>query len=264
MKTSTYQSRQPDGNGHIPYSAEEDAIWRDLLERQLAMLGGRACKPWIAALNEMNFPRDRVPQLNEVSEVLRRHTGWAVAPVPALIGFTEFFGLLANRQFPVATFIRRREDFDYLQEPDIFHEVFGHTPPLTDHRFAAFVEAYGKAGLAAEPKDHAMLARLFWFTVEFGLVNTAEGVRAYGAGLMSSPGELLHAIESDLPQRKPFDPVEALRTPYRIDIYQPVYYVIDSFDDLFELANADLLAFIAEARRLGMHAPLFEPKKAAG
>ena len=258
MKTSTYQSKHPDENGHIPYSAEEDAVWRDLLERQVGMLEGRACRPWINALREMNFPKVRVPQLKDVSEMLNAHTGWSVAPVPALIGFTEFFPLLANRQFPVATFIRRREDFDYLQEPDIFHEVFGHTPPLTDHRFAAFVEAYGKAGLAADPKDHVMLARLFWFTVEFGLVNTDDGIRAYGAGIMSSPGELTWALESEKPLRKPFDPVDALRTPYRIDIMQPVYFVIDSFDDLFELAQSDLLGYINEARRLGMHEPLYK------
>ena len=264
MKSSTYESRQPDANGHIPYSAEENAVWRDLMDRQVGLLEGRGCRPWIAAHREMNFPKNRVPQLKDVSQVLRPRTGWTVQAVPALIGFTEFFQLLANRRFPVATFIRRREDFDYLQEPDIFHEVFGHTPPLTDTRYAAFVEAYGKAGLAADPRDHAMLARLFWFTGEFGLVNTDEGIRAYGAGLLSSPGELLHAVESDLPLRKPFDPIDVLRTPYRIDIYQPVYFVIDSFDDLFELANADLLGYIAEARRLGMHEPLFEPKKAAG
>ena len=258
MKSSTYTSRQPDKNGHIPYSAEENATWRDLMKRQIPMLNGRACKPWVDAFHEMNFPKDRVPQLDEISKTLGKHTGWSVAAVPALIGFTEFFELLANRRFPVATFIRRREDFDYLQEPDIFHELFGHTPPLTDHRFAAFVEAYGKAGLAADPGDHAMLARLFWFTVEFGLVNTDEGIRAYGAGVMSSPGELVYALESEKPLRKPFDPVDALRTPYRIDIMQPIYFVIDSFDDLFELAQADLLGYIKEARALGMHEPAYE------
>ena len=258
MKTSTYTSRLPDETGHIPYSAEENAVWRDLMKRQVSMLNGRACQPWIDAFHEMDFPKDRVPQLGEISETLQKHSGWAVEGVPALIGFERFFGLLARRRFPVATFIRRREDFDYLEEPDVFHELFGHAPPLTDHRFAAFVEAYGKAGLAAEPEDHAMLARLFWFTVEFGLVNTPEGIRAYGAGVMSSPGEIVHAIESDKPLRKPFDPVDALRTPYRIDIMQPVYFVIDSFDDLFELAQADLLAYIEEARSRGMHEPMFE------
>jgi phenylalanine-4-hydroxylase len=261
--STKYISKQPGADGRIPYSAEENAIWHDLISRQVPMLPGRACPQWISALDEMNFPMDRIPQLEDVSAVLRAHTGWEVAAVPALIGFTEFFQLLANRRFPVATFIRRREDFDYIKEPDVFHEVFGHTPPLTDHRFAAFVEAYGKAGLAADPKDHAMLARLFWFTVEFGMVQTAEGARAYGSGIMSSPGELVYAVESDVPERKPFDPVDALRTPYRIDILQPVYFVIESFDQLFDLAKSDLLAHIREARRLGMHAPKFPPKEAA-
>jgi phenylalanine-4-hydroxylase len=201
---------------------------------------------------------DHVPQLKDVSQVLMEHTGWSVTGVPALIGFTEFFQLLANKQFPVATFIRTREDFDYIQEPDVFHEVFGHTPPLTDNRFAAFCEAYGKAGLAADAKDHFMLARLFWFTVEFGMVHTDEGIRAYGSGIMSSPGELTYAVESDIPERKSFDPVDVLRTPYRIDIFQPIYFVIDSFDQLFDLAQSDLLGYIKEARRLGMHKPAFD------
>jgi phenylalanine-4-hydroxylase len=263
IEKTKYVSKQPDNKGFIHYSQEENAIWHDLVTRQIPLLPGRACFPWIRALDEMNFPTDRIPQLPEVSEVLRAHTGWSVAPVPALIGFTEFFQLLAAKRFPVATFIRSREDFDYIQEPDIFHEVFGHTPPLTDHRFAAFVQAYGEAGLAADSKDHAMLARLFWFTVEFGLVQTDEGVRAYGSGIMSSPGELVYAVESDTPERRPFDPVDVLRTPYRIDILQPVYFVIESFDQLFDLAQRDLLALIHEARRLGMHKPKFPPKEAA-
>jgi phenylalanine-4-hydroxylase len=261
-KNSSYQSKTPDNNGCIPYSDAENAIWHDLISRQIPMLRGRACSEWIGAMNEMNFPINRVPQLKEISKVLNKHTGWSVAPVPALIGFSDFFQLLANKQFPVATFIRRREHFDYLQEPDIFHEVFGHTPPLTDHRFASFVEAYGKAGLAADPKDHAMLARLFWFTVEFGLVQSEEGIRSYGSGIMSSPGELVYATESDIPQRKAFEPVDVLRTPYRIDIYQPIYFVIESFDQLFDLAKSDLLGHIKEARRQGMHAPTFPPKEA--
>ena len=262
-KQSHYISRQPDRTGYIAYTPEENSVWRDLLARQLPMLPGRACPQWIRAMNEMNFSRDRIPQLPDLNAVLAKHTGWKVVPVPALIPFTEFFRLLASKQFPVATFIRSREEFDYLQEPDVFHEVFGHTPVLTDHRFGAFIEAYGKAGLAADPKDHAMLARLFWFTVEFGLAKTSEGIRVYGSGIMSSPGELVYAIESDIPQRKPFDPIDALRTPYRIDIYQTVYFVLENFDQLFDLAQMDLLKLIAEARRLGMHQPTFPPKAAA-
>jgi phenylalanine-4-hydroxylase len=191
------------------------------------------------------------------------HTGWSVVAVPALIDFTSFFKLLANRQFPAATFIRGKEELGYLQEPDIFHEIFGHTPLLTDYRFAAFSEAYGKAGLAADKKDQAMLARLFWFTVEFGLINTTDGLRSYGAGIVSSPGELKFALQSDLPDRRTFDALDALRTPYRIDIFQMVYFVLDNFDTLFELAQMDLLPLVDQARKMGMHPPNYPLKATA-
>lgn len=262
-KSSRYVSKQPDERGFIHYTDEEHQTWSELYTRQDAMLEGRVCREYIDALEQMNLPKDRVPQLHEVSGALKQHTGWSVAPVPALIQFTRFFELLANRQFPAATFIRRRDDMDYLEEPDIFHEIFGHTPLLADYRFAAFTEAYGKAGLAADPRDHAMLARLFWFTVEFGLINTSEGLRSYGAGIVSSPGELDYSLNSDIPQRKPFEPLDALRTPYRIDIYQTVYFVLDDFDELYTLAQRDLIPLIQEARRLGMHEPTFPLKEIA-
>lgn len=262
-KNSSYTSRTPDSNGIIHYSDEEHAVWNELITTQYPMLPDHACDEYVQALHLMDFPHDRIPQLHEVNEVLMDYTGWSVAPVPALIDFTSFFKLLATRQFPAATFIRRREDMDYLQEPDIFHEVFGHTPLLTDYRFAAFSEAYGKAGLTADKKDHAMLARLFWFTVEFGLIQTPGGLRSYGAGIVSSPGELIYALESDIPLRKRLDPVDALRTPYRIDIYQTVYFIIESFDELFELAQMDLIALVREARSMGMHLPTFPSKDAA-
>ena len=262
-KSDKYTSHTPDANGIIHYSDAEHATWATLIERQLPMLEGKVCQEYIDALALMEFPRDRIPQLHEVSEVLMDHTGWSVAPVPALIDFTSFFELLANRQFPAATFIRDQDDLDYLQEPDIFHEIFGHTPLLTDYRFAAFTEAYGKAGLAADKRDHAMLARLFWFTVEFGLIQTSGGLRSYGAGIVSSPGELDYALNSDAPQRKPFDALTALRTPYRIDIFQTVYFTLETFDTLFELAQQDLAPLIAEARRLGMFAPTYPLKDIA-
>jgi phenylalanine-4-hydroxylase len=262
-KSSNYTSRKPDANGIIHYSDKENGVWSDLINGQLPMLKGKVCQEYIDALDIMGFPRDRIPQLHEISAVLLDHTGWSVTAVPALIDFTSFFELLAKRQFPAATFIRRNEDLGYLQEPDIFHEIFGHTPLLTDYRFAAFTEAYGKAGLVADKKDHAMLARLFWFTVEFGLVNTVDGLRSYGAGIVSSPDELVYALESDLPERRSFDVVEALRTPYRIDIYQTVYYNIDSFDILFELAQMDLIPLVNQAREMGMHAPTYPLKSTA-
>lgn len=262
-KSSHYISRKPDTNGIIHYTDEENQVWSELINSQLSLLEGNVCPEYIEALETMDFPGDRIPQLHEISRVLMDHTGWSVVAVPALIDFTNFFKLLANRQFPAATFIRRKEDLGYLQEPDIFHEIFGHTPLLTDYRFAAFSEAYGKAGLAADKKDHAMLARLFWFTVEFGLINSVDGLRSYGAGIVSSPGELIYALESDLPERKPFDALDALRTPYRIDIYQTVYFTLDSFDTLFELAQMDLIPLVNQARKMGMHPPTYPLKATA-
>lgn len=262
-KDRKYQSRTPDKNGIIHYSDEEHGVWHDLITTQYPMLADHACNEYVQAMHLMDFPHDRIPQLHEVSEVLLDYTGWSVAPVTALIDFTSFFKLLAARKFPAATFIRSREEMDYLEEPDIFHEIFGHTPLLTDYRFAAFSEAYGKAGLAADKHDHAMLARLFWFTVEFGLIQTSEGLRSYGAGIVSSPGELKYALDSAIPVRKKLHPVDALRTPYRIDIYQTVYFIIESFDELFDLAQQDLIGLVNQARALGMHAPTYPLKESA-
>ncbi len=258
-KSTKYTAKIPDENGFIHYTDEENEIWNTLITRQKANLPGKACDDSLECLDLMNFPEDRVPQCEDVSKVMREHTGWEVAPVPALINFQRFFGLLANKRFPAATFLRTKEDLDYLQEPDIFHELYGHTPPLTDHRFAAFTHAYGRAGVMANKADQAMLARLYWFTVEFGLVDKGDGLRSYGAGIISSIGETEHALHNKDVIRKPFDPIELLRTPYRIDIYQPVYFVLESFDQLFDLAQEDLLGLIKHARKLGMHEPMFEP-----
>lgn len=261
-KSTNYVAKIPDRDGNIHYTDDEHAVWHELITRQKAMLPNRACDEYLLALEKLDLPEDRIPQCKDVSRVLRDATGWEVAPVPALINFDDFFQLLADKKFPAASFIRRREELDYLQEPDIFHEIFGHTPLLTDPRFAAFTHAYGKAGLAASKEDRVMLAKLYWFTVEFGLIQRrGEALRTYGAGIVSSIGELPYALESGVPERRVFDPVDALRTPYRIDIYQTVYFVIESFDELFSLAQRDLMALIREARRLGMHAPTFPPKE---
>ena len=181
--------------------------------------------------------------------------------MPALIPFDKFFELLANRRFPAATFIRTREEMDYLQEPDIFHEVFGHCPLLTNQAYADFTETYGKLGLNASHADRVMLARLYWFTIEFGLIQTAKGLRIYGGGILSSKEETVYCLESPEPQRKPFDPIEALRTPYRIDIKQPVYFVLDNFDTLYKLIDMDLIGLIQQARKLGEFAPAYPTDK---
>jgi phenylalanine-4-hydroxylase len=256
-KGTKYTAKIPDESGFIHYSEDEHKVWNHLITRQRPVARKYACDEYLEALERMNFPDDRIPQCQEVSEVLHQHTGWRVEPVPALIPFGQFFQLLSEKKFPAASFIRSWEEIDYLKEPDIFHEIFGHTPLLTDPRFAEFTYRYGLAGLMASSADRVMLARLYWFTVEFGLINTAQGLKTYGAGIVSSIGETPYAIDSDVPLRKPFDPVDALRTPYRIDIFQTVYFIINSLDDLYDLAGMDLIELINEARRLGMHEPTF-------
>jgi phenylalanine-4-hydroxylase len=257
--TPAYTAKQPDINGYIPYTAEEDSVWRDLYKRQIKIVEGRACDEYMHGLELLNLPQDRVPQCEDVSAVLRRLTGWSIAPVAALIPFDEFFKLLANRQFPAASFIRSRAELDYLKEPDIFHEVFGHCPLLTNHAYADFVHKYGEIGLHANAKDRALIARLFWFTIEFGLVNTSNGLRIYGAGILSSKEETVYALEDPLPQRKLFDPLEALRTPYRYDMLQQIYYVLDHYDTLYDLLKIDIIALINESRRLGEYSATFTP-----
>lgn len=260
-KASKYEAKVPDESGFIHYTDDEHAVWTDLYKRQMEIIPGRVCTEFLQGLEALNLPADRIPQPNDVSKVLRERTGWEVAPVPALINFDRFFKLLSEKKFPAASFIRTREEMDYLQEPDIFHEIFGHTAMLTHKAFADFTEAYGKAGLHASKKERVFLARLYWFTVEFGLLGAPDGVHIYGGGIASSPGETIYATESPEPIRRPFDPIDALRTPYRIDIYQTVYYVLNSMDDLFELAEQDLIGLIRKARALGQFEPTYPPKE---
>lgn len=256
-----YVSHLAGPDGKIAWSEEENNIWRDLYSKQLEIIPGRACDEYMHGLELLNLPSDRVPQLDEVNQVLAETTGWQVVQVPSLINFDEFFRLLANKQFPVATFIRTREEFEYLQEPDVFHEIFGHCPLLTNPAFAHFTHVYGKVGYAASKQDRAFLARLYWFTVEFGLVKTANGLRIYGGGVLSSPGETIFALESEKPERLPLVALDVLRTPYRIDIMQPIYYIIESFNTLFELADMDIIALVEEAKSLGLHPPKFPAKE---
>jgi phenylalanine-4-hydroxylase len=260
-KTSKYVSRPVDADGNAHYSAEENQIWQELITRQIPLLQQRACDEYLEGIKLLDMPIDRIPQCPEISKVLKEITGWSLEPVPALIPFDQFFNLLANKKFPAATFIRTREELDYLQEPDIFHEVFGHCPLLTNQAYADFTHTYGKLGLKASHEDRVMLAKLYWFTIEFGLIKTAAGLRAYGGGILSSKEETTYCLESEIPQRKPFDVMDVLRTPYRIDIMQPIYFIIEHFDDLFKVNQLDLIAMIAEARSLGIHPPTYSINK---
>lgn len=260
-KTSKYTAKYPDKNGLIQYNDDEHAIWSELIIRQLDIIQGRACQEFLDGLDILKLPQSHIPQSRDISKILMQRTGWVVEPVPALIGFQEFFGMLAEKRFPAASFIRTREEMDYLQEPDIFHEIFGHAAMLTHPAFADFTHAYGIAGLKANKADRVLLARLYWFTVEFGMVNTSKGLRVYGGGINSSPGEVVYAMESEIPERRAFDPLAALRTPYRIDIFQTIYYLLDSLDDLYTLAKVDLIGLIQQARQLGEFPASFPVKE---
>ena len=173
---------------------------------------------------------------------------------------------MSEKKFPVATFIRNREEMDYLQEPDIFHEIFGHCPLLTNPSFANYTEAYGKMGLNASKEQRVFLARLYWFTIEFGLLDTNNGLRIYGGGVLSSPGETTYALEDNNVERKPFDILDVLRTPYRIDIMQPVYYMLTKVADLDEIRKfevEDIMELVAKAQMLGLHEARFPAKELA-
>ncbi|TXH05800.1 MAG: phenylalanine 4-monooxygenase [Nevskiaceae bacterium] len=259
-KAGHYVAHQADASGFVRYSEDENRIWSELYARQARAIHGKACDEFEQGLALLDLPKDRVPQLAEVSAALRRETGWCVEPVPALIPFEQFCQLLSQRRFPAATFVRHRDELDYLQEPDIFHELFGHAPMLTHRYFADFTQRYGVIGLQADEQDREMLATLYWFTVEFGLMQKSgeAAPRIYGGGILSSIGETAYAL-GPRPQRRRFDLVEVLRTPYRINIMQPVYYVIEELRELFELTHRDLPSALTQARRLGSLPPLFAP-----
>lgn len=252
MNSSIYVAKIPDHNGEVSYTPEENKVWQRLYERQIKLLEGRACQEFIDGVEALELSPDGIPQLPEISKKLTAITGWSVAPVKALISFKEFFELLANRKFPAATFIRLPEHLDYLKEPDIFHEIFGHCPLLTNPAFADFTKRVGELGLMMSKEERVMLARLYWFTVEFGLIKAKEGVRIYGGGILSSKGESVYALESDIPARKPFDLLTILRTTYRYDEMQKTYFVINSFDELFQLVSVDLQSAFKEAKAKGV------------
>lgn len=270
-----YLSHQPDSQGHIHYSDDENAMWQALLTRQAKQIPNRACSAYIEGLEKLNLPSTHIPQLHDIDEILQATTGWQTAAVPALISFGKFFKLLANKRFPVATFIRRFEDMDYIEEPDVFHEIVGHCPLLTHPAFAAFNETYGKLGLDASKEERWFLARLYWFTIEFGLVGShPDNRRIYGGGILSSPSETIYALNGsdtlqqsnhqqqpqNQPEHRAFDLLDVLRTPYRIDHIQPIYYVIDDLDALFDIVDSDIMGKVKQAMALGLFEPTYAPK----
>jgi phenylalanine-4-hydroxylase len=262
-QSSNYVSKQPNRYGVIDYSEQEHQVWNTLYKRQTQRLKNNACDEFNQGLELLKLNADAIPQLNDINRILKQHTGWSVERVPALIGFERFFGLLAERKFPAATFIRRMEDLDYIKEPDIFHELLGHCPLLTHPAYADFSQHYGQLGLAASKTERAMLARLYWFTIEFGLVETAKGLKIYGGGILSSFEESDYSLHSPLANRQKLDVIEAFRTHYRIDELQKNYFIIDKLDDLQQIIKYDLIAMVKQAQQLGMKPSDYQPKEDA-
>jgi phenylalanine-4-hydroxylase len=222
------------------YTPAEHQVWTTLYERQSALLPGRACDAFLKGLDALDLHRGGIPDFARINEELKRLTGWTVVAVPGLVPDEVFFDHLANRRFPAGQFIRKPDELDYLQEPDIFHDVFGHVPMLTDPVFADYMEAYGQGGQRALGLGRLHnLARLYWYTVEFGLLQTPQGVRIYGAGIVSSRAESVFALDDPSPNRLGFDLERVMRTPYRIDDFQQVYFVVPSLQALLDATLRD-------------------------
>ena len=259
MNESHVLDRPPEGaaaDWTIPqdwsaFSAAEHAVWDTLFERQIKLLPGRASRAYLHGLDLLKLSDGGIPNFEELSERLMKLTGWQVVAVPGLVPDEVFFDHMANRRFVAGNFIRRPDQLDYLQEPDVFHDVFGHVPMLADPVFADYMEAYGRGGRRAmELGALKQLSRLYWYTVEFGLIEEAGELRIYGSGIVSSFGESRFALDSDSPNRIGFDLKRVMRTEYRIDDFQQNYFVIPSFEALlratvesdFAPLYADILA----------------------
>lgn len=235
------------------YTATDHRVWAELFERQREVLVGRASDEFLVAQDAMGMTPDAIPRFDDLNKVLREATGWEIIGVQGLLPELDFFDHLANRRFPVTWWIRTPEQIDYISEPDLFHDLFGHVPLLMNPMFADYMEAYGRGGVKAHaigPDALQNLTRLYWYTVEFGLIRQKDGLRIYGSGIVSSKGESIHSLESDAPNRIGFDPERIMRTRYRIDTYQKTYFVIDSFEQLMEATAPDFTPIYAKLAEL--------------
>jgi len=232
------------------YAEAEHDRWRRLYARQTRLLTGYADEAFIRGLDTL-AAEFGVPDLEEASDRLETKTGWRLVGVPGLIPNDAFFRHLAARRFPVSTWLRREDELDYLVEPDIFHDFFGHVPLLSNRAFADYMQCYGEAGLQCiEQGTDGILARLYWYMVEFGLIRTSRGLRAYGAGMLSSKGETIFSVDSDEPRRVRFDRDRVLVTDYMVDDFQKTYFVVEDYDELFAAMTADLVAAVSGASRI--------------
>ena len=253
--TARRVERLPSDKGYVPvyttavveqpwqdYGAADHATWGTLYRRQRELLAGRACDEFLATQDAMGMDAQRIPRFEPLNEALAAATGWRIVGVEGLLPELDFFDHLAHRRFPVTWWIRRPDQIDYIAEPDLFHDLFGHVPLLMDPVFADYMQAYGRGGLKAHglgAEALQRLTRLYWYTVEFGLIATPGGLRIYGAGIVSSKGESLHALASAAPNRVGFELERIMRTRYRIDSFQKSYFVIDGFEQLMAATAAD-------------------------
>ncbi len=238
------------------YTPDNHAVWRALYERQSALLKGRACSEYLDSLTALKVTADGIPDARRMSDILEKSTGWRIVTVPGLIPSEAFHTHLSRRQFPVTYWIRSREQMDYLAEPDIFHDLFGHVPMLMNPVFADYMQEFGKGGVKAAGLDSiAFLERLYWYTVEFGLIRTQDGLRIYGSGIVSSQTESVYSLESPRPHRIGFDLQRIMRTDYRYDKLQESYFVIENFEQLFDATRPDFTPVYDALRPL----PTIEP-----
>jgi phenylalanine-4-hydroxylase len=238
------------------YTAAEHATWRTLFERQAKLLPGRACDEFVAGMRALPIGANEIPDFRRLSDALLQRTGWQVVAVPGLVPDEVFFEHLAHRRFPAGQFIRKPHELDYLEEPDVFHDVFGHVPMLMNPVMADFIQAYGVGGLRAQKLGAlAQLSRVYWYTVEFGLVRQADGLRIYGSGILSSFAETLFALEDPSPHRIGFEVERVMCTDYRIDDFQESYFVIDGLNALLDLARIDFGPLYERGRGQAVHTP---------
>ena len=226
-----YQAKWPDSQGHIDWTEQENETWRCLITRQCNTIQGRACPAFIDGLHTLCLAHDRVPQLAEVNAKVKV-TGWRMQAVAGTIAVDAFFEMLKQRVFPVANFIRIPQELDYLKQPDVFHELFGHAPLLLNQSYADFLQWYGTMALTVPPMHRKTLSRLFWYTIEFGLIATSDGIRIIGGGILSSHKETMFAV-SDQPTHHPFDVLNILKTDYDYQQIQKQYFVLDDFSQLY-------------------------------
>jgi len=231
------------------YSSEDHQVWAQLFERQQKVLVDRACDEFLENQQRFGMTPDAIPKFDDLNPVLKKATGWELIGVEGLLPELTFFDHLANRRFPVTWWIRRPDQIDYIAEPDLFHDLFGHVPLLLNPIFADYMQAYGRGGVKAHgigAEALVNLTRLYWYTVEFGLIKQRDGLRIYGSGIVSSKGESIYSLESESPNRIGFDLKRIMRTRYRIDTFQKTYFVIDSFEQLMDATKPDFTPIYAE------------------